>query len=153
MFFAVLVSSLALAIGIAIYDLVVRELLLASTNEQSQYAIYASDSGWECSLYWDSHYQGTQSIFPVDSSDPAQSATNAPCAGVDVTFAAVHNVSAPPYATTTLSFPMGKFYTSIEVGKKKNADGTVNTIILSHGYNMAPPFSPRAVERELRVDY
>ncbi len=48
-----LVGGLALAIGLAIYDLTVRELDLSATATQSQYAIYAADAGAECALYWD----------------------------------------------------------------------------------------------------
>lgn len=52
-FFAVLVGSLALAIGLSIYELLVRELELSQVATQSQFAIYASDAGAECALYWD----------------------------------------------------------------------------------------------------
>src|SRR3990167_2937388 len=52
-FFAMLVGSLALAVGVAIYDLTARELDLSQTATQSQYAIYAADTGAECALYWD----------------------------------------------------------------------------------------------------
>ena len=57
-FFAMLVGALALSIGLAIYDLTVRELDLSATATQSQYAIYAADSGAECALYWDNKYGG-----------------------------------------------------------------------------------------------
>lgn len=52
-FFAVLVGSLALAIGLSIYELLVRELELSQVATQSQFAIYAADTGAECALYWD----------------------------------------------------------------------------------------------------
>ncbi len=54
MFFAALVGSLALAIGLSMYDITVRQIILASVMSQSQYAIYAADAGIECALYWDS---------------------------------------------------------------------------------------------------
>lgn len=63
-FFATLVASLALAIGLGIYDVVVRQLSLSTTVSQSQYAIYAADSGAECALYWDAKYNGSSSAFP-----------------------------------------------------------------------------------------
>jgi hypothetical protein len=53
-----LVASLSLAVGLAIYDLTVREIDLSFTATQSQYAIFAADSGAECALYWDAHYGG-----------------------------------------------------------------------------------------------
>jgi len=71
-FFAMLVASLAVGVGLAIYDLTVREIDLSFTATQSQYAIYASDTGAECALYWDSHYggasNGSNSAFATSSS-------------------------------------------------------------------------------------
>lgn len=58
-FFAMLVASLALSVGLAIYDLTVREIDLSFTATQSQYAIFAADSGAECAIYWDTHYTGS----------------------------------------------------------------------------------------------
>jgi hypothetical protein len=55
-FFAVLVSSLTLAVGISIFDLLSRELELSQTAAQSQFAIFAADTAAECALYWDMHY-------------------------------------------------------------------------------------------------
>jgi hypothetical protein len=52
-FFAVLVGSLALSIGLSIYELLIRELELSQVATQSQFAIYAADAGAECALYWD----------------------------------------------------------------------------------------------------
>lgn len=53
-FFAILVGSLALAIGLSIYELLVRELELSQVARESQFAIYAADAGAECAMYWDS---------------------------------------------------------------------------------------------------
>lgn len=52
-FFAVLVGSLALSIGLSVYEILVRELELSQVATQSQFAIYAADAGAECALYWD----------------------------------------------------------------------------------------------------
>lgn len=71
-FFATLVASLALAIGLAIYDVVVRQLNLSTTVSQSQYAIFAADSGAECALYWDSKYNGSGSAFSGSSAATSQ---------------------------------------------------------------------------------
>lgn len=62
-FFATLVGGLALAIGLAIFDITQRQLSLSATVLQSEYAIFAADSGVECALYWDSKYQGGTSAF------------------------------------------------------------------------------------------
>lgn len=62
--FAVLIASILLAIGIAIFDITVRELRLSSVARESQFAIYAAETGVECALYWDSKYSGSSSAFP-----------------------------------------------------------------------------------------
>jgi len=56
LFFAMLVAALSLSVGLAIYDLTAREIDLSSTATQSQYALYAADTGAECALYWDTKY-------------------------------------------------------------------------------------------------
>lgn len=73
-FFAALVGSLALAIGLAVYDLTARQLDLATTVSQSYYAIYAADAGIECALYWDSKYNGSSSVFPSSALSGSESA-------------------------------------------------------------------------------
>lgn len=78
-FFAVLVASLALAVGLAIYDLLIRELELSQTVTQSQYAIYAADTGAECALYWDSKYIGANG---VTSAFATSSTSYVPSSGV-----------------------------------------------------------------------
>lgn len=74
MFFAVLVSGLTLAIGIAIYDLVTRQLALSQTTAQSQYAFYMADTGAECALYWD--FKCTQSSCVCINQDSSGNCTN-----------------------------------------------------------------------------
>jgi hypothetical protein len=159
MFFAVLISSLALAIGVAIYDMVVRELQISSITEQSQYALYAADTGVECALYWDSHYfNGTVygSIFPTSSSDTsAPGAINTLCAGLDVAARRTQPIwtdSQSGITTTTLQ--IGTYYAIINVIKtKNNSTGNTDTTIYSHGYNSVNTTLPSTVERELQINY
>jgi len=67
-FFAVLVAALALSVGVVIYDLLLRSLSLSQLATQSQYAIYAADTGAECALYWDLKFA---SISPTDQDGSA----------------------------------------------------------------------------------
>lgn len=73
-FFAMLVASLSLAVGLAIYDLTARELDLSATATQSQYAVYAADTAAECALYWDAK-------APVQNGTPSAFGTTSPPAG------------------------------------------------------------------------
>lgn len=61
--YAVLISSVLLAIGIAIFEITVRELRLSSVIRESQYAFYAADAGVECVLHSDFKFNGSQSAF------------------------------------------------------------------------------------------
>ncbi len=53
LFYAMLISSLLLAIGIAIFNITFKELTLSSGARESANAFYAADTGLECALYWD----------------------------------------------------------------------------------------------------
>jgi hypothetical protein len=60
--FAVLVSSLVLAIGISILNISKKEFLIATSARDSSAALYAADSGLECGIYLD----GEPDLFSVD---------------------------------------------------------------------------------------
>lgn len=103
-FFAALVASLALAIGLAIYDLTIRQLNLASASRDSQYAIFAADTGIECALYWDNKFptgtNGTASAFATTSTSIVPGNMGLPasglsCNGQDI---AAHGTMPTPYA-------------------------------------------------------
>ena len=53
MLFAVLASSLLIALGISIFNISLKELQIATSEKDSQAAYYAADSAEECALYWD----------------------------------------------------------------------------------------------------
>jgi hypothetical protein len=53
LFYAVLVASLLLAIGLAIFNITFKEVVLSSGARESANAFYAADTGLECALYWD----------------------------------------------------------------------------------------------------
>jgi hypothetical protein len=164
-FFATLVSSLALAIGLAIYDVTVRTLSLSGVTAQSQYAIYAADTGAECALYWDSKYTGSGTMFATSSASTAASGA-AYCNGVDIRTVAAPTsftvVSGAAYATTTFTMQLpSQVYNSssvvpcanVEVGKVTSG-GRVYTTVLSHGFNNNCGASgTNRVERILKVYY
>jgi len=53
MLFAVLTASLLLTIGISIFNISLKELLISTAARESQVAFYSADSARECALYWD----------------------------------------------------------------------------------------------------
>ena len=52
--FASLTGSLALAIGLAILSITIKQITLASAGRESQLAFYSADTGIECALFLDS---------------------------------------------------------------------------------------------------
>lgn len=161
-----LVGGLALSIGLAIYDLTVRELDLSGTATQSQYAIYAADTGAECALYWDLKCsllectKGAAGSAFATSSQSAMPQSGIICNDVDVTVAARAAGTWPSAtgltsATTTFSvtFLPQLYCASVTIAK---SGIPTKTVITSKGYNTACP--PTAVgstrlERVLQVSY
>lgn len=162
-FFAMLVGGLALAIGGAIYDITVRELDLSGTATQSQYAIYAADTGAECALYWDlkctlpncvsgtaagsAFATSTQSVTPPSGGGMM-------CNGLDIsTTRVVTSVLTAATTTFSVTFPPQPYCASITVEK---SGIPAKTVITSKGYNTAcPPAAAGAtrLERVLQVSY
>lgn len=150
LFFALLVSSLALAIGLAIYDITVRELQLSNAATQSQYAVYAADMGAECALYWDQHYfNGTKFLFATSSQSTAPP-SGAACNGQDIVNNGLWSVvPAASAATTTFSVAGSPFCITVTVAKTGNP---ATTVITSHGYNTCISGTLQ-LERILQVSY
>lgn len=178
-FFAMLVASLSLAVGVAIYDLTSREIDLSSTATQSQFAIYAADTGTECALYWDAKapvgQDGVPSAFGTSSASH-WGASPLNCNGQDIT------VQGPPTvdiggayypagcvasawcklpapganATTTFRIDMqpGVSTTSCAVVQvaKVTTGGVLYTSVISRGYNTCVLNTTR-LERTLQVSY
>lgn len=159
-FFAVLVSSLALSVGIVIYDLLQRSLTLSQVATQSQYAIYAADTGAECALYWDLKYTDTdKSAFATSSSDTSIGVGMA-CNSQNIATGAaplslsLSSVSGATAATSTVWVSMGTAASTscakVEIAKHGNPS---QTTIISHGYNTCSANAPLRLERTLQIDY
>ena len=162
-FFAMLVGGLALSIGLAIYDLTVRELDLSGTATQSQYAIYAADTGAECALYWDlkctlpncvsgaaagsAFATSTQSVTPP-------SGNGMMCNNLDIsTTRVVTSVLTAATTTFAITFLPQPYCASVTVAK---SGIPTQTTITSKGYNAAcPPAAADTarLERVLQVTY
>ncbi len=54
MLFAVLTASLLLTIGMSIFNISFKELIISTNSKGSQIAFFAADSARECAYYWDS---------------------------------------------------------------------------------------------------
>ncbi|MFZ2887016.1 MAG: hypothetical protein WA021_04325 [Minisyncoccia bacterium] len=62
---AALVASLVLSLGISVFSIAQKQLVLASTGRNSQYAFYAADTAAECALFWDVRHNFASTTDPI----------------------------------------------------------------------------------------
>jgi Tfp pilus assembly protein PilX len=141
---AILVSSILLSLGFAIYNIVSKELILTASGRESQFAFYAADSGIECALYWDYQHNA------FSTSTPAQPT----CAGAPVSDYNVSFNSGTGEYTTTFNFSLGGTTvspcTGVTLVRRINP---VRTTLTAAGYNTCVLNNPRRIERAIRVVY
>ena len=143
---AVLISSILIAIGSAIFNILSKEIILSSSGRESQFAFFAADTGIECALYWDTK----QNAFATTSA-----LTQVACGGglADLTRTSGGTLLRPTY-TTAFSFPLngGVANPCITVTVTKTFYPT-ETVIASQGYNTCVTTNPLRLERAIRVQY
>lgn len=164
MLFAVLVSSVLLSIGLSIFNLTVKELVLSSSGRESQFSFYAADTGAECAMYWD--FKASYPVMYATSSasqtgswrDSYIDSNNPNCVGTSI----VDSVKTPiitglSSATTqfSLTIPNGSnsYCSVVKVLKEVDNSGFIKTTIDSRGYNTCNASDPNRVERGLKVTY
>ena len=155
--FAVIVSSLILALGLGIVAITMKEVKLSGAGRDSQLAFYAADSGLECAQYFDL----VQSAFGTSTDS---SIVNIKCNNKTVVVSQVGTFEAN---SATSKFEMFMEYTDdVGVVAKPCADVIVTksivtdngvskqkTTIDSRGYNTCDPANTRRLERGYRVEY
>lgn len=142
--FAVLISGVILAVGLAVFNLILKEILLSSSGRESQFAFYAADTGGECALFWDAK----QGIFPTSSQSLVYGGS-ASCAGVSIV-PFTSSIGTVDAATTTFNIDNGGYCVTVTVAK---SNGGNNTKIESEGFNTCDVTNPRRVERAIRILY
>jgi hypothetical protein len=159
--FAVLISGLLLAVGLGILNIALKESILSSLLRESQFAVYAADSGIDCVLYHDFN----SSAF---SPEPA-GASLISCAGGNVVrpytedVASVGGEALGDPSKFMISFGGGLPYCTIVEVIKYDAGSVpafgvscpegICTLVISRGYNTCDLNNPRRVERAFRVLY
>lgn len=140
---AVLVSGVLMAIGLAIFNITIKEVLLSSTGRDSQFAFYAADSGIECALYWDLKGGGFSTTTD----------TSINCNDTPMTVgAAVYGVPTEFTFEVGGSFEVDGFCSIVEITKSETHP---RTTIESKGYNTDcnDTVNPRRIERAIRATY
>jgi len=139
---AVIISSLALSLGLGMAFIFTEELKLSGTGKESFAAFFAADSGAECALFWDLE----QNQFPTTITT-----FNIRCNNQTFT-------QATPGVTRTLT--LTKFDLGLSGGTKcakvkVDKSFAPLTIITSLGQNVgcSAPASPRNVQRGIEIRY
>lgn len=150
--FAVLIASLALSLGIAVYNVTLKELRLSTVASESQKAFFSADTGWECAMYHD--FQD-DTVFDVDTPDPADSTVRCAGAARPVQYDPLTDpdeyrwrfrISSTTDATTVCA--------GVTVYKQDMGAGTPNnTRIVSDGFNTCEDTVKDHVQRTIRIDY
>ncbi len=161
MLFAVLVSSVLLAVGISIFNLTVKELALSSSGRESQFSFYAADTGAECALYWD--FKGTD-IFATSTDARTPTPSNPDCVATSTPqYITNNNVISSSANSAVTQFNLiipnldaqgasAPYCATVKVSKS-SATGVIVTTIDSRGYNTCTVSDPTRVERALKVTY
>lgn len=145
---AILLATVAVTLGVSLLDISYKQLILASTAKQSQFAFYAADSAMECALYYDQQLNAFSYTNPLASSNiicnqlAVTSFTNTPYpqgSGSTLHRKTVYSLPCPDGGTTA----------QVTVYKYNSA----STTIYANGYNTCSATDPRRVERGLKVSY
>jgi hypothetical protein len=138
---AIILSSVALSLALALLDISYKQILLALASKQSQYAFANADSALECALYWD---------FKQDLFNYNTATGNAVCNGN--TIAVSYNQSTTPRQRTfTVPCTAGGTTVSATITILKSSDAT--TVIYSDGYSTCNVSDARRIERGIRATY
>ena len=137
--FSSLIAALLLAIGLAVFNISNKELILSTSARDSQFAFYAADAGLECALFWD---------FQHSTFSPGASSPDITCAGITIP-----NVGGASFGVPqTFSFDLSPepYCTTVTVTK---FDSPRRTVVEDRGYNTCAVGYSRRVERALRATY
>jgi hypothetical protein len=138
--YSVLIASILLSIGLAIFNITIKELLFSSLGKESQLAFYAADTGVECALYWD--FASIEGAFSTSSSSSIECANTI-----------IPNMGGQGYGYTnqfTLNLTPESYCTEVSVTK---FESPAETVIEARGYNICDGNSSRRVERAIKVTY
>lgn len=162
--FASLVSSLLLAVGLVIFDITYKQAVFSAVVRDSNFAIYAADTGLECALYWDLRYTGsgnfgsgsvfaTSSISTPPSSGVICNTQDIAAAGVTAGTWPTSTTATAATTTFTMSFSPQAYCAVVTVGKSAGAGTAVNTSVTSAGFNTCAAGAANRIERTLQANY
>jgi Tfp pilus assembly protein PilX len=132
--FAAVTASFLLAVGLAIFNIAMKESLLSELARESQLAFYAADAGIECALYWD---------LQRDAFNPDPQTAVIQCNGAEDTVGAS--------GSSSFDLELGSLCAHVEVVKTLSP---ARTEITSYGFNMGcNDTNNRKVQRTIHAVY
>ena len=134
---ALLVMNVLLAVGLSISNLSYKSLRLSSSGEDTQYAYYAAEAGFECAQYHDKNGAFSSGVTEVECNGDNRSVTISTESG-----AAVYRFQLP--------FLNGTYCARLTIIKPDDESGP-QTIIETRGYNTCDMSAPAIVERGIRI--
>lgn len=147
--FAVLLTSVVLAMAVGIASISLKEIVLSASASDGSRAFYAADSGIECALFWE---RSDTSLTPPYLNDIMICNGN-PVSGL------------PPVGTSDfneyyegMEVPFGEnneLCARITIGREEIGGASYNTLIEVRGSSVAcsDDSNPKKVERTIRVTY
>ncbi len=176
--FATLIAALLLAVGLAVFDIIFKEVSFATIVRDSNTAIYAADTGIECAEYWDFQCQNAQNsgvcsaaqgptAFAQPNNNSSPPTKGVLCAGQDIALYGspggmggpwlITYETSPVTDTTEFQINLGTAANSpcviVDMGKSFNASGATTTTIISQGYNTCNASDPNRIERAFYITY
>jgi hypothetical protein len=153
---SVILASVVLTVALALLDITYKQVLLASTAKQSQYAFYTADSAMECALYWDQQkdaFEYTGSPYQISGMDcPDPSGTSRAITAASP--ALLTSTTGGGTRTTTFFIPCpAGGATGVTGSITVTKDSTGQTKIYTTGYSSCIITDPRRIERGLNVSY
>lgn len=139
---AIILTSVILAVGIALLDMAFKQIVLASGAKNSQIAFYNADSALECALYWD------QSMNAFSYSAPRAGSGIACDERTVINF---KNPVAGGRRTTSFDLSCPTSGTSAHVEIYKESTGRTN--IYANGFSSCRDTDPTRIERGLKAHY
>lgn len=158
LFIAVLVASVAALFSFAISNIALREVILAQTGRDSQLSFYAANSGIECALFWDLKKGSFEpgKISEINCNDQTKTVDMRLSTDDGTTY--VFNL--PINNAISLGDSSNDSCFVFTMTKKINFDDdnegeieSIDTTLVSRGYNTCDFNSARVLERAIRVTY
>jgi Tfp pilus assembly protein PilE len=143
---AVIFTSVVLTVALALSAIAYRQVILASTAQQSQKAFYAADSALECALYQDQK----NDLFNYANAGQVTFS----CEAQSITFTPGSPIIAAPYNSRISTFNIlcpgaSGIQASVSVQKFSNASTTLD----ASGFSSCNSSDPNLVERGVKASY